>query len=918
MWRWVWRATVRQGSRWRALFATLAVASFAFAMLTAQSQESRLDVVQTADENARSAYDVLVRPMGSRLALESQRGLVQPGFLDIEDVGITLDQWRQIQALPGVEIAAPIAVVGWVVPTMQVPVDLDRATVTPDRPTLLRRTATWTYDNGASVVQAAPVLEYLTANTLTLQTDPGQGGSWLVERLPRGEVREHQIPRQQRSVVSDPGTGYHTACSSAVTDCRFTFHSVQPSFPFPFLVVAVDPRAEAELAGLDTALTSGAYLTDADPQVADISTAQDGSDPRHVVPVLMADQPTLDLSVDYRIEDLGADAARVATQGTLPAADTHGQVVDEGSWDAQRAYEELVKGMRTPQRQGAYYATSIFDVFLTGPVTYESGVAGGLTAEVASGDLVAWRNRGDIAEALVPPGADDTAFHELSGFAARGGVAPAIERIGTFDAEALVGSQLSEVPLGTYAFSPPRAANEASRAALGEGTWLPSANIWGFVQAPPLMVTSLSALSAFSESGSWEGVSRSGPGVSGATPVKPYPISAVRVRVAGVTGIDPTSRERVRLVAEQIAKATGLEVDITMGSSPAPQEITVPAGGHGRPEVVVEQNWVRKGVAVALVEAADRKSLLLNTVILGVSGVVVNNATLASVRARRRQLATLLMTGWTRGAVLRAELASLLLISVAAGLVAGVAAAIAGVLSGSSISLPQAALAVPAAVGVALVAGAAALLTAVRAPVLDAVRPTGATRLRSVSRRVRTIGGFARRTVATAPARALLSAGAVAVAVASLGVLLGIQLEFSGEAVGTLLGDAVALQVRGADLVAVAGIVVLAGVGVGHAGALEVRERAPELVLLRVTGWRSSHLTRLILVQGTVVGLIGSTLGAGLCLAFARWALGGITPAILVATGTAFVVGVVTALVGSLTPAHLLARTPSATVLAED
>ena len=44
------------------------------------------------------------------------------------------------------------------------------------------------------------------------------------------------------------------------------------------------------------------------------------------------------------------------------------------------------------------------------------------------------------------------------------------------------------------------------------------------------------------------------------------PISSVRVQVAGITGMDPVSQDRVRLVAEQINAATGLDVDITIGA----------------------------------------------------------------------------------------------------------------------------------------------------------------------------------------------------------------------------------------------------------------------------------------------------------------------------------------------------------------
>jgi putative ABC transport system permease protein len=50
------------------------------------------------------------------------------------------------------------------------------------------------------------------------------------------------------------------------------------------------------------------------------------------------------------------------------------------------------------------------------------------------------------------------------------------------------------------------------------------------------------------------------------------------VRVAGVTGPNPLSLERIRELAEQIAVRTHLDVDIVAGSSPVPVTIDLPAG----------------------------------------------------------------------------------------------------------------------------------------------------------------------------------------------------------------------------------------------------------------------------------------------------------------------------------------------------
>lgn len=92
--RWVLRSPVRLASRSWVLFVTLVVAASGFSVLTGQAETARLGVVETAEANARSAYDVLVRPPGARLPLEDERGLVQPSFLVSYPQGITQEQWR--------------------------------------------------------------------------------------------------------------------------------------------------------------------------------------------------------------------------------------------------------------------------------------------------------------------------------------------------------------------------------------------------------------------------------------------------------------------------------------------------------------------------------------------------------------------------------------------------------------------------------------------------------------------------------------------------------------------------------------------------------------------------------------------------------------------------------------------------------
>ena len=109
-------------------------------------------------------------------------------------------------------------------------------------------------------------------------------------------------------------------------------------------------------------------------------------------------------------------------------------------------------------------------------------------------------------------------------------------------------------------------------------------------------------------------------------------------------GDDPLSRARVRAVAQEIALKTGLQVDETVGTSPAAVTVNLPRD-RGRPALEVSEGWIKKGVSLKILTAVNQKTKLLIGLILLVGGLFVTNAATASVRARRGGLAVLAALG---------------------------------------------------------------------------------------------------------------------------------------------------------------------------------------------------------------------------------------------------------------------------------
>ena len=879
-----------------ALLAGMLLATTAFTVLTGASRASQLRTVGTVTANFRPAYDILVRPRGARTRLEARTGTVQPNFLSGIYGGISMAQYRQIEQIPGVQVAAPIAMVGYTLLRLQVPVRLAAgANALPGRQ-LYRYATTWVSAGGATRIAQPPSYLYVTPNRIGL--------------TPRGVTDEVLPGGAKVTVCSQPGSPpadpFGVAAQSAGwcwskadgTGGAFTGVPGRRAFAtvdwsFPMLIAAVDPAAEAKLDGLNGAVISGRYLRPAE---------RDGKAPggAPAIPVLAAAASGVGEQAVTQVQRLAPPSRPVvlSTSGMRREAAAPGRKVLTAVMSAQQAYRKAIAVSAFLPVRG-YWAA--------GPVRYRSGEAALIPARVSNPPSI-WQSRQAITALLAPP-MDESASqyrvlqaHPIS----PAGGTPEVHVVGTFDPAAVkVFDPLSRVPLGPYQPVAAAPADAAARRTLGGHDLLPSLNLGGYVSQPANLITTLASLPAL-ESGSFFG----GPLHGG------DPISVIRVRVADVTGPGPVSLERIKLVAQQIALRTHLGVDIVAGSSPKPTQIDLPAGKFGQPRLLLSEGWVRKGVAVAILTALDRKSLVLFTLILVVCVLFVANSATAAVRGRRRELGVLACLGWTRPRLFTTVLGELAGIGLAAGILGGALALPAAAALGLRASPARAALALPVAMVVAVAAGLvpawiaarAEPIASVRPPVLAAGRghhPGGVTALAAVN-------------LARTPGRTLAGVLSLGVGVAALTLLVAVTLAFRGVVVGSLLGDAVAVQVRGVDYIAVAATVALGVLAVADVVYLNITERAAELATIRSFGWPEAALTRLVVTEGAMTGAAGSLAGAAAGLAAAASFTGTLSPRLWAAAAVAATVGVLVSAGSAVPPSQLLRRLPTAHLLAED
>jgi len=473
--------------------------------------------------------------------------------------------------------------------------------------------------------------------------------------------------------------------------------------------------------------------------------------------------------------------------------------------------------------------------------------------------------------------------------------------VGLFDPDLVDqgGDEFARVAMETYRTEPLLAADAATVEALGSELFLPNLNPIDYFTLPPSLLIPMDSVGVldnrFLPREGWLGVDRGAP------------ISAVRVRVAGVTGLDAASLEVIRLTAERIEVETGLAVDITVGSSLVDQPVTLAQPGD-LPDLRLVERWSQVGAVTVIQDAVDQKSVLLFTLILASGVLTIAAVAAAGAAAQRKNLGTLAAIGYRPARLWGFLLGQQVTLGLLAGAVGALVSWPIAAVLGIHISVSRTLLAVPIAAVLTCLAALPSAVSVARTRPIVLLRPAvrAARRAFPVTSAVRLgVTSMLRR-----PLRLVRATVAIAIAIGAVTVLVVINTTFHGMVTGTLLGNSVLLQVRTADVVAGTILAVLGLVCLAMTMRFAHLEDASDWAILSAVGWPRRRVTTAILTQGALAGVGGAVLGLLVALVLTTQLIGTtvgaiILPAVLVALA-AIPLTTLTALV----PAAALNREP--------
>ncbi len=815
-------------------------------LVAAASQTTVIAADQELRRYWRGFYDILVRPAGSRSPIEEKHGLVEANHLSGIWGGITFQQYEAIKSIPGIEVAAPIAMIGYV------------DGWAPGEPI------------GLPPEQGVYVLEQTVtvndgARSFTPAGFPRSSYMYYDPKQPFDPLLDNEIRREMGISLRDR---YDASAYGGVL--------------FPFLMAGIDPPAEAALVGLDRSVVQGRYLRADELLEPRFARSSDIN-----LPILINSATYVDLL--HR-----ADLKRVLlppNESTLDDVRAKGGIsyleslprdpVGSTEMDGQEIYgrmldlltnEKMILGMSAAQSvpsalvyreiQGAFDSSDLMLVLELHPDQDGDGV----------------------------PEFRDTLPLEEKGF----NVGYLWNVVGTFDIENLPSpADPNRVPFETY--FPPISIlryDEQGSAVYPPLDLHPTLDPESYLQAPPLVITTLEAARA----------------VSGEAA-----ISAIRVRIGGIEDLSSASQRKIEAVAIEIARSTGLTVDIVVGSSPTRVLVQIPGIGY------VEEQWIKKGVNLTYREGIQTGSWLLIGTVLVAGALFTLDLTWAEVTAERRWIALQKALGWRSRTVLERLLGRTLLVSsISIGTGTALAWTVTRVLHWKApetwllLGLPLAVLTL------AVLASLPPAWIVSRAPPVIGIQHPGLRRLRGRIMPARTLASYAWSSLVRRPARTLLTVIGSALSAALLVLLLAVTIDQRGMLSGTLLGEFILVRVDRFHYAIV-------GIGFGLAALATANgllggiiERRREIGVLKAIGWRTTFVARLFVLEGILLGLAGGVVGALLGGGAFSYLYRTLSPTLaLVALVGAGVAGLVGGL-AALYPAFVAARVPPAEAVRYD
>lgn len=832
MTRFIWRNWWRHKQRFILLLVGILIISSGLTFLSTLTESNFGTVSETLEKKWKASYDIVVRPQGTRSVTEEDK-LFEPNFLSGLSGGISTKQFEQIKAINNVDIAAPLAIMGYTHFT----VVFDKFKLTDMG--VYRITHHAASDSGVNQ-ESVSLTTYLT------------NGPW-------------SIPRKSLNDTS----GFHAYGVNEYDEGTRQLSGFEIK-----LLVGIDPEQEARLVGLDKAIIpfeTSRYFNKNDVIKINDNKNKNENDlqalPIVKMPILVSSVPFDDTQYNFKIErlDLPFNTAE-------QAKDTMETVKKNGA----RAYLDTipsVKGVKNEYHFDSIKSYQIFIGSLTGTDPYtgnqfeseNGGVQSYLVINQKSTPLNLSTTTGPFkdkwnfsykADPLIIQGYNY--FKNIYRPVTYSSFTEILDPnwIGFYDPNKLTVSKdpTSQTPLETYRASSARLVLDSEGNPVNPPQAMQATmNPFGLLTSPPSLLTTIDAATSI---------------------YGDQAISAIRIKVADVNDLSSDNQAKVEKVAHDIERETGLIADVIFGSAPQPVLIEVPQNGDTPALGWIEQTWIKVGEATGLFNETQMGFSLIMILILLVAVMYVQASQLVSLLMRRREFAVLLAIGLRPLKLKRMVIQEAIILGLFASAISGTIGLVLWLQTPDEVDLSR--------IGVFALLGLVIYVLGALWPawLTGKIRPYETMRVGEISktsRRVWTSRGIFSMAINHffgKIGRYALSIISIALPTALLVLLLFITFRLKGVLYTSWIGEYISVQIGSQHFVAIGVTLVICVLTTSELIWQNVTERKPELFLLKSIGWRSNAVRMLILYEGGVCGLLSGLIGYLIGLAITGYMYG--------------------------------------------
>ncbi|WP_313586442.1 FtsX-like permease family protein [Exiguobacterium sp.] len=850
MLKFIWNSWWRNKERFILLLVGVLIVSTGLSYLIGTTQANNGTVVDELQKRWGSSYDIVVRPEGSRSVTEDLK-LLEPNYMSGLDGGITRKQYETIKKVTDVEVAAPIAMIGYNQTVSSV------GTHTIDQEGIYKLTIKDTQDTG-------------------LQNESSSGVTYLAAGWePTGDAK--------KSGVSPLLLGK------------------QPLFEYgsQVMIAGVDPEAEAALIGLDQATTKGTYSNyfSKDDQV--ISFGEDGVQ----IPILLNNREYVDASRIYTYEKVELPSKKksindmvqqVEQKGgkeyldSLPTSDAKRYTITTQDVQKKLVNDILKHTLPTAEETNSNSFTWI--ALKPSPIDYRSIKSPYASRwpftyqvqpkQVDQDSLLAKRSMYREARMF---GKDSVDWPKVN-----------LNYIGVFDPKKLNISKdpLTELPMETYFPSKAQWVMDKNERPVNPVRDVkPTNDPYDFLTKPPSMLTTLDA--AFKIRGD-------------------KAISAIRVNVKGVETMNAASEKKLQQVATEIEQKTGLITDVTLGSSPQLALTYLPGLKDESALGWVQQPWIKLGSSIAIFQEAKVGMSGIIASVIAVALVYVFSSNIILLYARKKEFAILLSLGWRPRQLSKLLFLEATILGTLVVLIAWTILGSFWVTTDNPIAIGRILLIGLA--GLLIYWGGTLVpMTLIRhIKPYESMRSGEVSKGRRFVR-ARSVLGMSTNQLVTYWQRTLLSVVAIALPTSLFIFFLFITFRLKGVLYATWLGEYVALEVGTMHYVAMGVALLIAILTTTEIMWQNVNERKSQLAVLKATGWQDRQVRLLVLSEGMMTGLCAGVIGLLTALGMIGFVYGQFPVQELGFLSIMLLIPVITGVLGALLPAERAVRiTPNA------